>query len=245
MNRITQEQVSIMYPIITQGKAYSVLCTMEKYNELFSESSKLEEDIELEYLDELRRFVNENYEKALNKIYNKLDSIHKTRTFDIEKIKLLPDDMIYEIKSYLEPELKYTRRFTLLRSMDERFDGNLRYVESYLFKVPKKLIIDMIKGCNITHYENPLTTNASKENWCRMIGAEVRKHFSISGDLIRMDKNLDRQNREYSTPKILDKWFKFFLYINTYQKYRDLLESKLKKTDAKLTVLKNKKIVVK
>ena len=245
MNKITQQQASLMYPIITEGRCYEVVNVIDNSNELFREASILEEEKELEYLDELRRFVNDNYEKSIQQIYNKLDSIHRTRMFDIEKVKLLPDDMIYEIKSYLEPELKYTRKFSILRSLNERFSG-IDCVESFLFKVPKKLIIDIIKGCNIYHYDNiSLVSSSSKENWCRMIFWETTKHFPKSGDLVRMDKNLEKQNREYSAPKNLDKWFKFFLYINTYKKYRALLESKLKSTDAKITTLKNSKLTYK
>jgi hypothetical protein len=66
--------------------------------------------------------------------------------------------------------------------------------------------------------------------------------------MLRVDKLLSNRDAEWSSDpqiKLIDKWFKFFLYIHTFKKYRAELESKLKKTDTKISSLKNKKIVVK
>jgi hypothetical protein len=59
-----------------------------------------------------------------------------------------------------------------------------------------------------------------------------------------MDKLLAIHNKEYNE-KTINKWYKFFLHILTFKKYRTELAAKNFKLEQKLTSLKNKKIVVK
>jgi hypothetical protein len=236
------------YPLInTQNKVYKLKQIEVAFKELQTETNNIKSDEEeVVYLEQLENFITNTYLKNLTEIKNRTAMIERTKKFDFNKIKNLPDDCIFEIKSYLEPELNYVRKFSILRQIDSGFSW-WRDVDDYIFKVPKKLIIDLKDKCNI-YPSMYVKSGDQKEKWCRMIVDETQKLFSKKKDMMRVDKLLANRDAEWSSDpqiKLIDKWFKFFLYIHTFKKYRAELESKVKKTDEKLTTLKNKKIVVK
>jgi hypothetical protein len=152
--------------------------------------------------------------------------------------------MIGEIKSYLEPELKFTRRFSILRELHSGFVtlGWLD-VDRWLANVPKKLIIDLITSCHI--YATNVKSGDKKDEWCKFIYYQIGKLFSKDKSAIRVDKLIEQNKPEYCSGLIAEKWFRIVLHIYVFQKYRRELESKLKKTDKKICDFKNKKIVVK
>ena len=236
------------YPLInTQNKVYKLKQIEVAFKELQTETNNIKSDEEeVVYLEQLENFITNTYLKNLTEIKNRTAMIERTKKFDFNKIKNLPDDCIFEIKSYLEPELNYVRKFSILRQIDSGFSW-WRDVDDYIFKVPKKLIIALKESCAI-YPSMYVKSSDQKEKWCRMIIDETQKLFSKKKDMMRVDKLLANRDAEWSSDpqiKLIDKWFKFFLYIHTFKKYRAELESKLKKTDTKISSLKNKKIVVK
>jgi len=236
------------YPLInTQNKVYKLKQIEVAFKELQTETNNIKSDEEeVVYLEQLENFITNTYLKNLTEIKNRTAMIERTKKFDFNKIKNLPDDCIFEIKSYLEPELNYVRKFSILRQIDSGFSW-WREVDDYIFKVPKKLIIALKESCAI-YPSMYVKSGDQKEKWCRMIIDETQKLFSKKKDMLRVDKLLSNRDAEWSSDtqiKLIDKWFKFFLYIHTFKKYRAELESKLKKTDTKISSLKNKKIVVK
>jgi len=236
------------YPLInTQNKVYKLKQIEVAFKELQTETNNIKSDEEeVVYLEQLENFITNTYLENITKIKKRTAMIERTKKFDFSKIKNLPDDCIFEIKSYLAPELNYVRKFSILRQLDSGFSW-WRDVDDYLFKVPKKLLISMKESCGI-YPSISVKSGDQKEKWCRMIIDETQRLFSKKKDEMRVDKLLANRDAEWSSDpniKLIDKWFKFFLYIHTFKKYRAELESKVKKTDAKLTILKNKKIVVK
>lgn len=236
------------YPLInTQNKVYKLKQIEVAFKELQHEVNNIKSDEEeVLYLEQLENFITNTYMSEITKIKKREKQIERTKNFDCSKIKNLPPDMVYEIKSYLAPELNYVRKFSILRQLDSGFSW-WRDVETYLWKVPKKLIIAMKDSCNI-YPSMSIASKDDKEKWCRMIIDETQRLFSKKKDEMRVDKLLANRDAEWSLDpniKLIDKWFKFFLYIHTFKKYRAELESKLKKTDTKISSLKNKKIVVK
>jgi len=236
------------YPLIdTTNKVYKLKQIESALKELQAEANNMKGDEEeVVYLEQLENFIANTYMSEITKIKKRTAMIERTKNFDCSKVKNLPDDMIYEIKSYLQPELEYTRRFSILRQIDSGFSWWYD-VDDYLNKVPKKLLIALKDSCNI-YPSMSVSSKDQKEKWCRMILEETQRRFNKKNDTTRVDKLLANRNDEWSSDpkiKLIDKWFKFFLYIYTFKKYRAELESKVKKTDAKLTLLKNKKFVVK
>jgi hypothetical protein len=199
---------------------------------------------EVEYLEQYQHFLMNNYYGEITKINRKKKMIERIKNFDCSKIQNLPKDLIKEIKSYLEPELNYVRKFSILRKLDMLEFSWWRDVETYLWKVPKKLIIATKESCCIFPC-NSVASKDNKEKWCRMIMNETSRLFSKKHDGMRVDKLFGvKQDTEFGVKQI-DKWFKFFLYIHTFKKYRAKLESNKKQTNTKIYSLKNKKIVVK
>jgi hypothetical protein len=237
------------YPLINENcglmrMEHTILAT----NELLTKANQIAtDDDEVAYLKSLEDFIDDVANKQKKQIKNKLDMMERVKKFDmINFIKYLPYDMVYTIKKYLEPELTYTKKFSILRHIDSGFSW-WRDVDEYLFKVPKKLLVNCFESCAI-HPSMSVASKDQKERWCRMIVDETQKLFSKKKDMMRIDKLLANRDAEWSCDpklKVIDKWYKFFLYIHTFKKYRAELEGKVKKTDAKITLLKNKKIVVK
>jgi phosphoenolpyruvate synthase/pyruvate phosphate dikinase len=154
--------------------------------------------------------------------------------------------MIIEIKSFLQPEIQYATRFTMLRSIQSRYSGLWEVEYNLMGKVPKKLIMDLVEKCKI-YPSMYVKSKDQKEKWCRMIIEETNK-FDYQKSITRMDKLLALNNEEWSSDpneKRIDKWYKFYLYIFVYKKYRAELEADIKNKTEKLTILKNKKFVVK
>ena len=245
---MNSEELKANYPVLWEVNCIHKLRQHQvNCEELFKQTNQINNDKdEVEYLEEYENFLMNTYLENLTKIKKRTAMIERTKNFDCSKIKNLPDDCIFETKSYLAPELNYVRKFSILRQLDSGFSW-WRDVDDYIFKVPKKLIIDLKDKCNI-YPSMYVKSGDQKEKWCRMIIDETQKLFSKKKDEMRVDKLLANKDAEWSSDpniKLIDKWFKFFLYIHTFKKYRAELETKVKKTDEKLALLKNKKIVVK
>ena len=131
--------------------------------------------------------------------------------------------------------------------IDMRFD-TLGWFEvaGWLVNIPKKLIMDLLNQCEI--YPSGVTTSEKKEEWCKVIYTQIHTLFSKEKSAIRIDKLIEQHTPPIlscNKDLIIDKWFKVILHIVAYKNYRKLLEGELKKTDTKIKVLKNTKIVVK
>jgi hypothetical protein len=245
------------YPLITEGshdlwKAQQYQTTSK---DISKPSSKIDDDeTEVAYLKEIELFMTETHTKEITKIKNKLAFIEKTQRFDCSKILLLPEDMIGEIKSYLEPELKFTRRFFIIRHLDmgginlgwkdvSWLNVSWMDVDRWLVNVPKKIVMNVITGCGI--YPTGVKSGDKKDEWCKFIHHQFHNLFSKEKSAIRIDKLMEQHKYIYDNSElIIDKWFKIVLYIYCFNNYRRLLERKLKKTDDKIRILKNRNIVI-
>jgi hypothetical protein len=240
------------YPLITDlNGTMRMEQTIVGFRELNNKANQIiTTDDEVAYLKSLENFIDDVANKKKKEIKNKLDAIERSKKFDmINFVKYLPMDLQREIQKYLAPELQYTKKITTLlnRVWNDITLCSYPYgIEGYLFKVSKPHIIRLISDCSIYPTMN-MKSGDKKERWCKMIYEEfitlTRHKLSTP-----INKLLAMRDEEWSSDpnlKRVDKWYKFFLYIHTFKKYRAELESRVKKTDEKLTLLKNKKIVVK
>lgn len=243
------------YPLLTNehnNTMYRLEQISSNCKDIFEPSTKIDdEETEINYLRELEVFLKDIHNTEIKRINNRIRLITNSNNFDGSKVKNLPHDIIYEIASYLEPEIKFTRKFSMLRQLDMGF-VTLGWIDVYRFveKVPKKLIIDLIYDCRI--YPSEVKSSDKKEEWCKFIYTQIHTLFSKEKSAIRIDKLIEQHtlpifycNKDLIVDFIVDKWFKVILHIVAYKNYRKLLEGKLKKTDTKIKVLKNTKIVVK
>jgi hypothetical protein len=235
------------YPLIdTQNKVYKLKQIETSLRELQVEANNTKSDeAEVAYLEQLENFIANTYYKNITEIRKRTDLIERTKRFDISKVQYLPPDMIGEIKSYLQPEIKYATRFTMIRSIQQRYTGLWEVEYNLMGNVPKKILMDLVEKCNI-YPTMSVRSKDQKEKWCRMIIEEIGK-WNYEKSLTRTDKLLALHNEEWSstTEKRIDKWYKFFLYIIVYKKYRVELATSIHNKTEKLNILKNKKIVVK
>ena len=248
MNRI---QLKTAYPLLANehnNTMYRLQEVSSNCKYIFDGSNKLDdEETEINYLRELEVFLKDIHNTEIKRINNRIGLITNSNNFDVSKVKNLPQDMIYEIASYLEPEINFTRKFSILRKLDMRFD-TLGWFEvaGWLVNIPKKLIMDLLNQCEI--YPSGVTTSEKKEEWCKVIYTQIHTLFSKEKSAIRIDKLIEQHTPPIlscNKDLIIDKWFKVILHIVAYKNYIKLLEGKLKKTHTKIKVLKNTKIVVK
>jgi hypothetical protein len=241
------EELKIQYPTIAKATSlYKLQQIQSGFKELQSGANNLiYDEVEKEYLDQLELFIANEYCSQITKIKKRQAQIERTKNFDISKVQYLPPDMIGEIKSYLQPEIKYATRFTMLRSIQQRYTGLWEVEYNLMGNVPKKILMDLVEKCNI-YPTMSVRSKDQKEKWCRMIVEEIGK-WNYEKSITRTDKLLALHNEEWSstTEKKIDKWYKFFLYIIVYKKYRVELATSIHNKTEKLNILKNKKIVVK
>lgn len=207
----------------------------------------VKDDDEVAYLEEIHKLLETEYLKSKKLIESKKKIATQHRNLDLEKVKNLPDDILYTIKSYLTPELDYARKFGVLRWLSFNWSCYLRpavYLETdYLFAVPKDLIVKLLDNLNI-NFSMYMKSGDKKERWLLAIVEETDKKIGNTKSSMRMDKLLKRQDGEHGT-KSIDKWYRFWLNMVVFKKYRKALEAKKGKNVDKLKALKNKKIVVK
>jgi hypothetical protein len=235
------------YPLIdTQNKVYKLKQIETLLRELQTEANNTKSDeAEVAYLEQFENFIANTYYKNITEIRKRTNLIERTKNFDISKVQYLPPDMVYEISTYLQPEIKYATRFTMIRSIQQRYTGLWEVEYNLMGNVPKKILMDLVEKCNI-YPTMSVRSKDQKEKWCRMIVEEIGK-WNYEKSLTRTDKLLALHNEEWSstTEKRIDKWYKFFLYIIVYKKYRVELATSIHNKTEKLNILKNKKIVVK
>jgi hypothetical protein len=235
------------YPLIdTTNKVYKLKQIETALRELQTEANNTKNDeAEVAYLEQLENFIANTYYRNITEIRKRTDLIERTKRFDISKVQNLPPDMVFVIQSYLQPEIKYATRFALLRSIQQRYTGLWEVEYNLMGNVPKKILMDLVEKCNI-YPTMSVKSKDQKEKWCRMIIEELGK-FGYDKSIMRMDKLLALHNEEWSSTseKRIDKWYKFFLYIMVYKKYRVELAKSIHNQTEKLNNLKNKKIVVK
>jgi len=253
---ITDAELRTTYPLISTDNGCCAVWKLRQYRDTrniyisTTTSSKIDDDDdEVAYLKELEIFMNDTHTQEITKIKNKLDLIENSKKIDCNKIQNLPEDILYEIKSYLEPELKFTRKFCMLRQLVEEIKiGTLGWmdVDRWLVKVPKKLLMNLIKDCGIYPSDFILKSGDKKEEWCKFICYQFNKLFSKEKSAIMINKLMEQHKYQYDTRELIgDKWFRVLLHISMFQKYRKELEGKLKKTDNKIKVLKNSNITIK
>ena len=242
-----------LYPLICENNSSyqvdSYVCCIDSIVRKTTQIVK--DDDEVAYLEEIHKLLETEYLKSKKLIESKKQIATQHRNLDLEKVKNLPDDILYEIKSYLAPELDYARKFGVLRQLSFNWSCYLRpavYLETdYLFAVPKDLIIQLINTLNIGFSMN-VKNGDKKERFCLMLVEELDRKIGNTKSIMRMDKLLFNHNQEYcpsNNKRVIDKWYRFWLSIVVFKKYRKELEVKKGKNVDKLKALKNKKIVVK
>jgi hypothetical protein len=240
------------YPLITDlNGTMRMEQTIVGFRELNKKANQIiTTDDEVAYLKSLEDFIDDVANKKKKEIKNKLDAIERSKKFDmINFIKYLPYDMVYTIKKYLEPELTYTRKITTLVNRvwnDLTLSPSPYGIEGYLFKVSKPQIIRLIGDCYI-YPTMSMRSGDKKERWCNMIYEEFKLliRYKLNTPI---NKLLALRDEEWSSDpnlKRIDKWYKFFLYIHTFKKYRAELETAVIKQKATLTKIKNNQIICK
>jgi len=241
-----------LYPLICENNSsYQVDSYVACIDNIVRRTTQIVKDEdEIAYLEEIHKLLETEYLKSKKLIESKKRIATQHKNLDLEKVKTLPDDILYEIKSYLAPELNYARKFGVLRKLSFNWTSWLRpavYLESdYLFAVPKDLIVKLVDSLGIG-YNMSMRHGDKKERWLEMIVEEGERIFGNTKSNMRMDKLLLNHNQEYSckNQKRIDKWYSFWLNIVVFKKYRKELEAKKGKNVDKLKALKNKKISVK
>jgi len=230
------------YPLIFPQGASSLITSNNAFTNLHKNANKIKTDEEeIAYLEELENFLENTYCENITKIKLKKQQIEKTQGFDISKVQNLPDDMIYEISTWLEPEIKYTKKFCILKRIC--WDNGSEWgMEHHLWNAPKKLIVDLRSECRM-YFDDYVPTSRPKNNQIRGILKYLKQ--VVDEKDTRLDKLLKLYNDEPYSHKHLDICYKFFLYIETFLKYRKELESKVNKNKATLKKLKNNKIAIK
>ena len=83
-------------------------------------------------------------------------------------------------------------------------------------------------------------------HFIRIKDHQFQNLFCYSKKKTRVDKLMEQHKYIYDNRElIVDKWFKIVLHIYCFINYRRLLERKLKKTDDKIRILKNRIITIK
>jgi len=238
------EELRVNYPVISKiNKVHNILGIMTTCGILHEQANKIRtEEEEVAYLDELENYIGNLYSNQITKIKLKKQQIERTNGFDITKVQNLPDDMIYEISTWLEPEIKYAQKITTLYYYSYNIGWTNSGMETYLWDVPKKLILDLKSECSL-YFGEYVKSSEPKSRFTNAINTYLTD-ILLYKDTMRMDKLLAEYNKEYGTKK-LDNCYKFFLYVHTYMKYRKELEQKVNKSNTKLKSLKNNKIRVK
>jgi hypothetical protein len=241
-----------LYPLICENNSsYQVDSYVACIDNIVRKTTQIvKDDDEVAYLEEIHKLLENQYLNSKKIIESKKKIATQHKNLDLEKVKTLPDDILYEIKSYLAPELNYARKFGVLRKLSFNWTSWLRpavYLESdYLFAVPKDLIVKLVEslciGCSMS-----MRHGDKKERWLEMIVEECDKIVGNTKSNMRMDKLLFNHNQEYPSKnqRRIDKWYSFWLNIVVFKKYRKELEAKKGKNVDKLKALKNKKISVK
>jgi len=241
-----------LYPLICENNSsYQVDSYINCINNIVRQTNQIvKDDDEIAYLEEIHKLLETEYLKGKKLIESKKRIATQHKNLDLEKVKTLPDDILYEIKSYLAPELNYARKMGVLRKLSFNWTCWLRpavYLErDYLFAVPKDLIVKLVDSLSIG-YSMSVKSGDKKERWLEMIVEECDKFIIQKVTSMRMDKLLFNHRQEYSSnnQRRIDKWYSFWLNIVVFKKYRKELEAKKGKNVDKLKALKNKKIAVK
>jgi hypothetical protein len=241
-----------LYPLICENNSsYQVDSYISCIDGIVRKTTQIvKDDDEVAYLEEIHKLLETEYLKSKKLIEGKKKVATQHKNLDLEKVKKLPDDILYEIKSYLAPELDYARKFGVLRKLSFNWTCWLRpavYLETdYLFAVPKDLIVKLVDTLSIGFSMN-MKSGDKKERWLEMIVEEVDRLVGNTKSSMRMDKLLFNHRQEYSSNnnRRIDKWYSFWLNVIVFKKYRKELEAKKGKNVDKLKALKNKKIVVK
>ena len=241
-----------LYPLICENNSsYQIDSYVGCIDNIVRRTTQIvKDDDEVAYLEEIHKLLETEYLKSKKLIESKKKIATQHKNLDLEKVKNLPDDILYTIKSYLAPELDYAQKFGVLRQLTSNWSCYLRpavYLETdYLFAVPKELILQLINTLNIG-FSMALKNGDKKERFCLMIEEEVDKLVGNRKTTMRTDKLLFNHRQEYSSNnnRRIDKWYNFWLNVVVFKKYRKELEAKKGKNVDKLKALKNKKIVVK
>jgi hypothetical protein len=193
---------------------------------------------EHEYLMKLMKYDDEAYQARQKKIVGRLEYLHRVWKLDLEKVKNLPDDILFEIKSYIQPELQYTKKFVILRQV---FENNYckHQLRRYLFSVPKKLIVKLIDSCSI-YLTNEgghtrLLWKNQKDDWTDAIWGKLWELFTDTEE-VSVSSLIERKQSWESEHK-QNKYYKLFLAFHTFIRYKILLQGKIAKAETAIVKL--------
>ena len=233
----------IKFPLLTNqefNNSYRILQIVSNYEQIEQSANHINtSNSEIEYLLEFSNFVTFQYNFISSKIENRLKLIELSNNFKIEELEKLPTDIVNHIKQYLEPEIIYTRKFSIIYNLTPKkitATGIPYDFHEYFENVPKKILIRLLDSSYIS------LCRLSKEQkyfWTKEIEKEVEKLFSEDKFTTSISKLLSIHNNQYGIYKQIDKWYKFFLYVEVFKRYRKQLEDNEKKNKTSLAKLKN------
>jgi len=232
------------FPLLTKeewcNNTYRIVQIDQYYDYIEQTANHIDSrNSEIEYLLEFSKFVTFINNHYISKIENRLKNIELSNKFKIEEIEKLPTDIINHIKGYLEPEIIYTRKFSIIYNLTPKkitAIGIPYDFHDYFEKVPKKIILRLLDSSYITICR---LSKDQKYFWTKEIEKEVEKLFSENKSSTSVSNLLTIHNSQYGIHKQIDKWYKFFLYVEVFKRYRKRLEDNEKKNKTSLIKLKN------
>jgi len=109
-NRITHGEI----PSFT-GEAFTLRRKVEYTN-------KLSEENRIKYLENLLAYENELRSHMNNYLRSYIMVCKKTQEFKLNSKTMLNDDMMYEIKSFIKPEIQFSKRFLNIQDFCSKYD---------------------------------------------------------------------------------------------------------------------------
>lgn len=229
-----QEELKAQYPLIAQDKyvGWGLARTVYDYTHCYT----LEDNNDIAELEELELFYSNLYHSHQKKLKEHTNRIRRTSNFDISKVQDLPDDIIGVIKSYIEPELAYVKKLTVLDTFARLHRRSApRAMERWLTPVPKELIVDILRGGCIG-VSISVNIAEPKDEWCNQIHNKLQTLTEYT------DKQISYLLKDTYCSSAM---YRFLLHMKVFIDYRNKLEANKRANKEKLDKLKKTKILVK
>lgn len=230
---IIQEELKAQYPSITHNEnvGWALANIVYEYTNCF----KLEDKTDIAELEQLELFYSNLYHSHQKTLKGRINTVRNTANFDISKVQDLPDDIIGVIKSYIEPELDYVKKLSVLDKFARVHRRSApRAMERWLTDVPKERIVDLLRGDCMGIWIN-VNIAEPKDEWCNQIHNVLQTLTEyIDKPIAYLLKNNYRSLAMY----------RFLLHMKVFIDYRYKLEANKKANKEKLVKLKKTKILV-
>ena len=231
-----QAELKAQYPLIFHNENVGWALANLVYN--YTGCNKPEDKTDIAELEQLELFYSNLYHSHQKTIRGRINTVRNTANFDISKVQDLPDDIIGVIKSYIEPELDYVKKLTVLDTF-ARFHRRTapRSIERWLTPVPKELIVDILRGDCMGIWIN-VNIAEPKGEWCNQVHNVLQTLTEYTDKPISY---LLKNGRDYYRSLAM---YRFLLHMKVFIDYRYKLEANKKANKEKLDKLKKTKILV-